>query len=234
MVPEAELVRWAGTYHVAAPRHQLWAFVERLTPGLELYVERGRLFVRRAPATGAPAELVPLGGDQFRVEAASAGHIRLGRDREGRRILIAGLAYLVEEPRAVSVAFAVAPRILAAIVLSALIWPLGALRRRVGPIPGVGWPLCVVVTWIAVPQLVDAGRRLFALGELNGYTAGIFVGTLVFALGSLGSLVQALRWLPLPGARLGKLHRLVFGVATCCATAYLAVYGMIGIRLWSY
>ncbi|HEX3766522.1 MAG TPA: serine hydrolase domain-containing protein [Kofleriaceae bacterium] len=44
----------------------------------------------------------------------------------------------------------------------------------------------------------------------------------------------AIDWLPLPGSVVGKLHRLVFGLATCCATTYLAAYGVIGIRLWSY
>jgi hypothetical protein len=46
--------------------------------------------------------------------------------------------------------------------------------------------------------------------------------------------VQALIWLPRPGSFTGKLHRVLFAVAACCATAYLAAYGIIGIRLWSY
>jgi len=233
-VPEAELARWTGTYHSAAPRHQLLAFLERLMPGVELHVERGRLFARSVPAAGEPIELIPLGGDRFRVAAASGSHIRLGRDREGRRIAVAGPEYLVEEPRARSLAFAVAPGICLAILMTGLVLPLGALRRRVGPAPGYGWPLCVTAACVAVPRLFLAALDPFTLGELNLYTAGIFAGTLAFAAGSLGSLVQALMWLPLPGSVTGKLHRLAFGLAACCATAYLAAYGIIGIRLWSY
>lgn len=234
VVPEAELARWAGTYHTASPRHQLLAFLDRLTPGIELYVERGQLFARTVPAAGPPVELIPLGGDRFRLPRSSGADIRLGRDREGRRIAVAHLQYLVEEPRARSLAFAVAPQVFAAILLSALVWPLGLLRRQVGPAPGFGWALCVIAASVAVPRLFVAGLDPLVLGELNRTTLGICAGTLVFALGSVGSLVQALRWLPLPGSAVGKLHRLVFGVATCCATAYLAAYGIIGIRLWSY
>lgn len=234
VVPEAELARWTGTYHRAAPRHQLLAFVERLMPGVELHVERGRLFARAVPEAGEPIELIPLGGDRFRVAAASGSHIRLGRDREGRRVVVAGSQYLVEEPRARSLAFAVAPGICLAILMTGLVLPLGALRRRVGPVPGFGWPLCVSAACVAVPRLFLAALAPFTLGELNLYTAGIFVGTLAFAAGSLGSLVQALLWLPLPGSVTGKLHRLVFGLVACCATAYLAAYGIIGLRLWSY
>jgi CubicO group peptidase (beta-lactamase class C family) len=234
VVPEAELARWAGAYHTAAPRHQLLAFVERLMPGIELHVERGRLFARSVPAAGEPIELIPLGGERFRVAAASGGHLRLGRDRDGRRILVAGSQYLVEEPRARTLAFAVAPGVCLAILMTGLVLPLGALRRRVGPTPGSGWPLCVSVACVAVPRLFLAALDPFTLGELNLYTAGIFVGTLALAAGSAGSLVQALLWLPLPGAITNKLHRLVFGLAACCATAYLGAYGIIGIRLWSY
>jgi hypothetical protein len=72
------------------------------------------------------------------------------------------------------------------------------------------------------------------LGERNLYTVGICALTLVFAAGAVGSMVQAILWLPRPGGWLVKLHRVCFGLAACCATAYLAAYGIIGIRLWSY
>jgi hypothetical protein len=52
--------------------------------------------------------------------------------------------------------------------------------------------------------------------------------------GSAGSAVQALTWLRTPGSVTGKLYRFGFAIAACCATAYLAAYGIIGIRLWSY
>lgn len=233
-VPEDELRRWTGTYHVAAPRHQLLAFLERTLPGLELFVDRGRLYVRRVPAAGEPVELVPLGGDRFRVPGASAGHIAFGRDREGRRIFVAGGAYFVEEPRSRALAYAVVPRGCVWLLASGFLLPLGRFRRRVGPAPGSGWPLCVSLAFFGVPRLFLAALHASAVGQLNLYTAGIFVGTLAFAAGSIGSAVQALIWLPLPGSILGKLHRLAFAAAACCATAYLAAYGIIGVRLWSY
>jgi hypothetical protein len=63
---------------------------------------------------------------------------------------------------------------------------------------------------------------------------GIFLFTLSVMVGSIGSAVQALAWLPRPTPLAGRLHRLVFALAACTATAYLAAYGIIGIRLWSY
>jgi hypothetical protein len=233
-VPEDELRRWAGTYHFAAPRHQLLAFLDRMLPGLELFVDGGRLYARAVPASKQSMELVPLGGDRFRWPAASGSHITFGRDRDGRRIFVIDGAYFVEEPRAHTRAYAIVPVICLWLLASGIVFPLALLRRRVGPTPGIGWPVSTALAFFAVPRLFFAALEAAAWGERNLYTVGIFVLTLVFAFGSMASAVQALRWLPLPGSIPGKLHRLLFAAAACVATAYLAAYGIIGIRLWSY
>lgn len=234
VVPEDELRRWAGTYHAAAPRHQLFAFLERTFPGLEVFFDAGRLYVRQVPASGERIELIPLGGDRFRVPGTSGGHIHFGRDAEGRRILVAGSGYFVEEPRSRSLIFAVVPRVCVGILATGLLLPLGVFRRRRLPTPGIGWPLCTSLSFFAVPYLFFAAGIAAWLGEPNLYTVGIFVLTLTFAAGSMGSAVQALTWLPRPGSVITKLYRLTFALAACCATAYLAAYGIIGLRLWSY
>jgi CubicO group peptidase (beta-lactamase class C family) len=233
-VPEDELRGWAGTYHIAAPRHQLFAFVERMLPGIELFVEGGRLYARDVPANSRSVELVPLGGDRFRLPAACGSHITFGRDRDGRRIFVVSGAYFVEEPRARSLAFAIVPVVCLWLLASGIVFPLALFRRRVGPTPGIGWPVCTALSFFAVPHLFLTALESAAWGERNLYTVGIFVLTLVFAFGSMANAVQALRWLPRPGSIAGKLHRLMFATAACAATAYLGAYGIIGIRLWSY
>jgi CubicO group peptidase (beta-lactamase class C family) len=233
-VPEDQLRRWTGTYHGAAPRNQLYAFLDRTAPGVELFVDGGRLYVRRVPARGAPIELVPLGGDRFRTAGASAGHVRFGRDREGRRIFVADNAYFAEEPRARTLLFATAPRVCMWLLASGLLLGLAGLRRQVGPSPGFGWPACTLLSFFAVPWLFLAAVDAGVFGERNAYTIAICAATLLFALGSAASAVQALAWLPRPGSLVGKLHRLAFAAAACCTTAYLAAYDIIGIRLWSY
>lgn len=233
-VPERELRRWAGTYHSASPRFQLFAFLERMTPGLELIVERGRLHARPVPGGGPRIELVPVGGDRFRLPQASAGHIRFGHDREGRRVLATEAGYFVEEPRSRTIAFAVVPLVCIVLLATGFALPLTRLRRRVGPTAGIGWPLCASLSLFAAPRLFFAAGDPSVLGERNLYTVAIFVLTIVFALASMASAVQALTWLVRPGSITGKLHRLLFALAACCATAYLAAYDLIGIRLWSY
>jgi CubicO group peptidase (beta-lactamase class C family) len=234
VVPEGELRRWAGTYHHAAPRHQLFAFLDRTRPGLDVFVDGGRLYARDVPASVQPIELVPLGDDRFRLTIASGSHIRFGRDREGRRIFVADGAYFLEEPRARSLAYAVAPVVCTWLLASGFLFPLAVFRRRVGPTPGIGWPVATAVAFFGVPRLFAAAFEATVFGERNIYTVAIFVVTLLFAFGSMASAVQALVWLPRPGSILGKLHRLLFATAACVVTAYLTAYGIIGIRLWSY
>jgi CubicO group peptidase (beta-lactamase class C family) len=234
VVPEDELRRWTGTYHMAAPRMQLLAFLDRIQPGIELFVDDRRLYVRSVPSGGWTVELVPLGGDRFRLSGASAGHITFGRDREGRRIFVASGAYFLEEPRARSLAYCIAPSICIWLIATGMVFPFSLFRRRVGPTPSVLPPLCTTVSLFALPQLFFAGARATVLGEPNLYTVGICVLSLGFALGSMATMVQALQWLPRPGSITGKLHRLLFAAAACTVTAYLTAYEIIGIRLWSY
>lgn len=234
VVSEDELRRWVGTYHGAAPRHQLFAFAARWLPGLELTVDAGRLYAQRVPGNGARAELVPLGGNRFRFAASSAGDIAFGLDREGRRVFASQVDYFVEEPRSRTLAYAIAPAVCMWLFATGFMFPLGRFRRQVGPSPGFGWPLCVSLSFFVVPRLFLSAVEAGTWGERNVYTLGIFALTLLFAVASAGSAVQAIAWLPRPGAITTKLHRLLFALAACCATAYFAAYGIIGIRLWSY
>ncbi|HMG53397.1 MAG TPA: serine hydrolase domain-containing protein [Kofleriaceae bacterium] len=233
-IPEPELQRWAGSYHLAASRMQLMAFRDRLSPGVEVFVDRGRLYTRPLPGDEPPRELIPVGGDRFRAPWASGSFVAFGHDRDGRRIYLAGSDYFLEEPRSRTLAFALGPVICIALLGTGLVLPLTGFVRRRRPAPGIGWPVVVALSLFLAPRLFAAAIDRGVFGELNVYTAGLFVLSLVFPLGSLATAVQTLAWLPRPGSILGKLHRALFSAAACCVTGYLAAYGLIGIRMWSY
>ena len=232
-VPEADLRRWAGVYHSAAPHHQLFAFRNRLDPGVELFVDGGRPYLRRVPDDGWRSELVPLGGDRFRARWASGSHIAFGHDPQGRRIFVNHNHYSVEEPRSRTLAFVIAPRICSAILATSLALAVVLPRRRRRS-PGLGWPVLTSLAFVAVPHVFQAALEAFALHDRIGPAVGLCVLTLAFAIGAAGSAVQALAWLPRPGPVIAKLYGLVFAATACCVTGYLGAYGIIGIRLWSY
>jgi len=230
-VPEEELRRWVGSYHFASPRHQLFAFLERTGPGVELVVEGGRLFAQELPGARR-VELIPLGGGRFRVPAASGSHVILGHDAEGRRALSLAVGYLVEEPRWRTLGCYWGARAVVWILLATLLLPLSAFGRRPGP--STVWPVTATVSFLAAPQLFVAAAQARVLGGLNVYTAGVFLATCTFAFASIAGAVQAVAWLDRPILAAVKVHRILLALAGCAATIYLAGYGIIGIRLWSY
>jgi hypothetical protein len=140
----------------------------------------------------------------------------------------------VEESRARILGFAIVPSICLWLLATGFTLPLAWFRRRAGPTPGIGWPLCASLSLFAMPRLFVAAVERHIYGDVNLYTVGIFALSLVFGFASMASAAQAITWLPLPGDITTKLHRLLLAAAACCTTAYLAAYGIIGLRLWSY
>jgi CubicO group peptidase (beta-lactamase class C family) len=233
-VPEAELARWVGVYHFSAPRFQLMAFRDRMEPSIELYLRDGRLYTRPIRGDEPERELIPTGGGRFRSAWSSGSYAALGHDRDGERIYIAGNDYFVEEPRWLALLFAFGPGVCLTLLASGLLLPLSALRRRADPSPGIAWPVSVTASLLLAPHLFGGAIERGTLGECNVFTMALFALSLVFAVGSIATAIQTLRWLPRPGSALGKLHRALFSLAACCATGYLAAFGMIGIRMWRF
>ena len=233
-VPEAELRRWVGSYHFASPSVQLTAFLARMSPGIELFVDRGKLYGRPLPGDEPPMELIPAGDGRFRPSWASGSAIAFGHDREGRRIFVYGTDYFVEEPRWRTLMFALGPGICIVLLATSLLMPLTAFARRASSSPSIAWPLGVTVSLFLASHLFAVAVDRGTLGDCNAYTVGLFVLSVVFPLGSFATAVHALTWLPRPGSVVGRLHYLLFAAAACCMTAYLGAYGMLGIRMWAY
>jgi hypothetical protein len=233
-VPEAELRAWVGHYHLANPRMQLVAFIQRLLPALVVSLEDGRLVVDD-PIPRARLPLVALGHDRFRYDAASGSHVAFGRDTEGRRALHHSGMYFVEEPAFLASLFAYGARAVFWLLLSALALPFAAIawRGRAAPM-GWAWPLVSLVSLFAVPTLFVAAAIAHALGDCNAYTVGICALTVAFAVGAVGATVQAVRRLGQPLPLIVRLHRLMVAVAALSATVFFAYYRLVGICLWRY
>ncbi len=234
VVPEAQLRAWQGHYHLANPRHQLEAFLWRLEPAVSLRVESGHLYLSE-PYRALQLELLPLGGGRFRFPGHSGSHFAVGRDAEGRRVLVGNGGYFVEEPGWWTPCFYYGARAVLWLLLSALALPLAALlwRRQGAPI-GWGWPMLSALSFFGTPWLFFAGARSHALGECNAYTVGICALTLGFAAGAVASLVQAVRLLEQPLPAIVRLHRLAVSIAATAGSVFFTYYHLIGIRLWRY
>jgi hypothetical protein len=70
------------------------------------------------------------------------------------------------------------------------------------------------------------------LGTLTGWSAAVFLASLAFAVASLGNAIAWWR-APAEGVRGGvRFFSMIVTVALLIATAYLAYWGIIGVRSW--
>lgn len=125
-----------------------------------------------------------------------------------------------------------------AIVIYAPFWILGGIskrRRRPAERSMRLWPLIAVLSLVTMVAIVIvSGEDLIQrMGNFTFWSAAIFVTTSLFALASVISIFAV--WSsPVDGVR-PRVRRfsLIVSVALLIATAYLAYYGIIGLRTWA-
>jgi hypothetical protein len=122
-------------------------------------------------------------------------------------------------------------------VLFALVW---VPRRLFGKLRGAphlwvrAWP-CVAALALFVPVLlfvVSADDAISRFGAVTVWSLSVFIGTLLFPVAAVAGLVTVVR---LPRAELGRVLRgyaLVASGVNVVAAAYLAWWGVIGMRTW--
>ena len=96
------------------------------------------------------------------------------------------------------------------------------------------WPLIAVLSLIAfvVIFILCTDDLIERMGNLTPWSFGLFAMTLVFAIAVLASLISVLRAgsAARPGVR--RLS-IVVTTALVIAAAYLAYWGIIGLRTWA-
>ena len=124
------------------------------------------------------------------------------------------------------------------IVLYAPFWMIGGLmrnRRRPAERAMRWWPLIAVLSLLAfvVIFILCSEDLIERLGNFTVWSAGLWVVSLLFGSSSLVSFLVALRGSSAgvhPGVR--RFSRIV-SLALVIAAAYLAYWGIIGVRTWA-
>jgi CubicO group peptidase (beta-lactamase class C family) len=237
---------YAGWYEPDSPRTELTHFLGRLVRLSRVRFEHGKMI---SSALGSWQQVdIPVEGTQFRLE-----------DKEAPLDPVATLALLTPNPegrfiqtdsqttmRRIPGWFAIGEILVAgfvvlsifSIVLYAPFWMIGGLmrsRRRPAERAMRFWPLLAVLSLIAfVVIFITASSDLIdRLGSLTVWSASLWVVTLVFALAALASFFVASRR-PEEGVRRGvRRFSLIVSLALVIAAAYLAYWGIIGLRTWA-
>ena len=96
------------------------------------------------------------------------------------------------------------------------------------------WPLVAVLSLVAFVAVFigSAGDEIHRLGNITGWSLGVFFSSLVFGGASLMSAWASWK-LPVEGVRRSvRIYTIVVTKALLVATAYFAYWGIIGLRTW--
>ncbi len=237
---------YAGWYEPDSPRIEMTHFLERLLGLSRARFEDGKLLFT---SLGERNQVfLSVNGTQFRripkkgFPDPVATVELLTPNAEGQFIQIGGGTYTMKH---IPGWFAITEIVLTVWVVLAVVsvlvyapfWLLGGLskkRRRPAERAMRGWPLAAVLSLVAVVVIfILSGDDLISrLGNLTGWSAVLFLVTVAYAVASVASAVALWR------APRQEVRSCVRGYSTAVtlalliAAAYLAYWGIIGLRTW--
>jgi CubicO group peptidase (beta-lactamase class C family) len=236
---------YAGWYEPDSPRTELSHFLGRLVRLSRVRFEDGKMI---SSALGRWHQVhIPVEGAQFRFEDKEAPPDPVATlevltpNTEGRFIQTDSQTTM----RRIPGWFAIGEILVAgfvvlsifSIVLYAPFWMIGGLMRSRRPAERAmrWWPLIAVLSLVAfvVIFILCSEDLIERLGNFTVWSAALWVVSLLFGLASLVSFLVALRGSSAgvrPGVR--RFSRIV-SLALVIAAAYLAYWGIIGVRTWA-
>ncbi|MGC2475396.1 MAG: serine hydrolase [Candidatus Sulfotelmatobacter sp.] len=237
---------YAGWYVPDSSRVKMTSFIDRLAGLSWIHFDKGQLLM-----TGLGDwndAYVPVSGTQFRHVPKKdlpdpVPTVALLTPNPDGLFVQAGIGGVMKHIPAwfaimkiLATAFVVLSML--SIVIYAPFWILGGIikrRRRPAERSMRLWPLIAVLSLVAmVAVVIVSGDDLIQrMGNLTVWSAAVFLTTSLFALGSVISIFAV--WSsPVDGVR-PRVRRfsLIVSVALLIATAYLAYYGIIGLRTWA-
>ncbi|HKW56141.1 MAG TPA: serine hydrolase domain-containing protein [Candidatus Acidoferrum sp.] len=239
-VPAADLEKFAGFYTNLAPRDQLLSFLDdfggtrirvangRLTTSTlfgkpEPLVALGKNFFRREKDPEATAVFFPRPGDKMAISGAGGDALSYG---ERTSILWTWLRITV---------VLLCALLMASCLLFAAVWVLRKLLGGLKDVPHLSvraLPLLATLSFVALVFFCSRFGGSDA-GQVNYWTVGVFLSSLLFPAFAFFGLFLALR---VPKAEIHhavRIHSLLVALACCTLAVFLFSWHLIGLRLWA-
>ena len=235
---------WAGWYEPDSPRIEMTQFLERVAGLSVVSLKDGKLLI--SSLGGRNETFLPVSGRQFRYAPKKdslepAATLALLTPNTEGRFIEAGTVVFKQIPTWLAILEIVLTAFVALSVVSILIyaplWILGGLsrkRRRPQERAMRVWPLLAVLSLVSVVVIfILCGNDLIErLGNRTAWSMALFLVTIMFAVAS-GASAIALWRAPAGAVRRGvRGYSMVVAVALLITTAYLAYWGVIGLRTW--
>jgi hypothetical protein len=234
--PAAEVLgRYAGYYQNMTPRNAILGAFENVLGGESVTPDGNALLVR--PFLGRPEPLIPVSDTLFRRRDDVTPSRVFATDEEGQPVMLGDGYYGVRRSRwrveLLRGALALAAVILATAPLAMIVW---LVRARRTPAPGF-WPLKITITLLpaalaACFAIAVAPAREW--GMMNTWTRLTFVGSWAVPLLAMVTLVLTASALQRDARPWFALYTTTIAVSALAIAAYMAVWGLVGLRPWAY
>jgi CubicO group peptidase (beta-lactamase class C family) len=236
---------YAGWYEPDSPRVEMTHFIERLAGISLVRFKDGKLLITNL---GEWKEtFLPVAAMKFRRVPKKdppepVATLALLAPNEEGRFIQAGWTTVKRIPAWLAIleialtAFVLLSMV--SILLYAPFWILGGLskkRRRPAERGMRIWPLVTVLSLVAIVVIfiLSADDLISRLGNLTVWSAAFCAATIVFAVAAVASAIALWR-APAQAVRRGvRRYSIVVTTALLIATAYLAYWGIIGLRTWA-
>ena len=230
----------ASYFALANPRNELFGFIDRALIGWQITEVSGGLRVNEL--RGASYRLLPTPDGGYRAWWECGSSVRFTTNADGTPIMIMGFAYAEAEALWPAQVCYFALSLTVVLLSLSPLWAAGVLaysaltRRHIVPPSLVLWPAIAGLSCVATPRVLSMAFHAGVIGVVHPLTIAVFALTIVFALSSTASLVQAMRWSLRPDRpRLRwRLLATTCGVAFFGLALWLGANGWIGMRTWAW
>jgi CubicO group peptidase (beta-lactamase class C family) len=240
----ANAQQYAGWYQPDSPRMSLQQFLARLLGISRVRFAEDKMLLTSLGERDQP--FIPVSGEQFRYVPKKgpaepiATAMLLAPNAEGRFVFIGGTLKHIPAWFAIAEIVLVAWFVLAfvSIVLYAPFWTIGGFfkkRRRPAERAMRLWPLIAVLSLLAFVGcfMLSSTDAIARLGNLTVWSFGIFLTTLLYGFACLASAYALWRARKQQIRGYVRWYSIVVTAALLIAAAYLAWWGVIGLRTWS-
>jgi hypothetical protein len=240
------LQRFAGFYEPFTPRLELIRFLERLLGVVHLDTRGQKLEV--VGLSGQPRELIPVTDTSLRGTDDPIASVVLVEDGPDGVVLQGSSEALNGNYRPIpawlfwlqGATVIVCLLLMVSSVLFALVW---VPRKLFGRLQGVkhlsvrALPLlavlCLVGVFVLIAASLEATLLFSRFGTMTAWSVGLWALTWLFACAAILGLVQAFRARHLGVRQSVRVHALLVSAANVVVLAYLAYWGIIGLRSWA-
>lgn len=231
----------ADYFAYASPRNEVFGFIDRAAIGWQVSESAHGLLVEELGGRYR-YNLVPTEDGAYRTPGECGSSVVFTTTADGTPVMVRGFDYAEATARWLAVirylALGLTMLLLRfAPLIAVIVLGLAALQRsRILPPSLLVWPAIAGLSTFGFPLILQHAFLAGAIGTVNVLTVGFCAMTIVLAIASTATLIDAIRWSLRPDrpSLLARAYPIICGIVFFSFTVWLAAHGWIGLRTWAW